>query len=75
MGNVNQLQFVQRRRSVFEGLFLEIGSRKYNDACGLRSLFPHQHYAGIDMPAGDDVDLVIDLTRPPQIIDRRTNML
>ncbi|MEE9212986.1 MAG: hypothetical protein V3U29_10060 [Phycisphaeraceae bacterium] len=54
---------------MFEGPFLEIGSRKYNDACSLRSLFPHQHYVGINMPAGDDVDLVIDLTRPFDEID------
>lgn len=63
MGDVNQFHFIQQRIDEFSGPYLEIGSRNYGSTQDLRSFFASsEKYVGIDMLAGDGVDLVLDLT-------------
>jgi SAM-dependent methyltransferase len=69
MGDRNQLLFVKQNASLFEGPFLEIGSRDYGDTQNLRALFaPRGHYIGIDALEGAGVDRVLDLTQPIETI-------
>ncbi|VVT31685.1 methyltransferase domain-containing protein [Rhizobium sp. EC-SD404] len=69
MGDRNQLLFVERNASHFDGPFLEIGSRDYGDTQNLRALFaPKGDYIGIDALEGAGVDRVVDLTQPMETI-------
>jgi len=69
MGSPNQLDLVQRHRDLFQPPYLEVGSRDYGTTQNLRALFPDDEYVGIDMLAGDGVDLVLDLTHDFDHVD------
>jgi hypothetical protein len=62
MGDLNQLEFVRRHTAELQGPVLEIGSKDYGTTQDLRALFPDADYTGVDLAAGDGVDLVLDLT-------------
>ena len=70
MGHKNHQLFIDSNKNIFRGPFLEIGSRDYGTTVDLRALFPGEKYVGIDMSEGKGVDLVLDLTRPFEEIDR-----
>lgn len=70
MGDINQYRFIHQRAGEFAGPYLEIGSKNYGSTQDLRSLFAGRGtYVGIDMAAGEGVDLVLDMTRDFDEID------
>lgn len=70
MGDVNQLRFVAEAEDVLSGPFLEIGAKNYGNTQDLRPLFAERgEYVGVDMAAGDGVDIVVDLTQPFDTVD------
>jgi len=73
MGEINQYEFVKSRTEIFNGPFLEVGSRDYGSTPNLRELFPEETYVGLDMSEGKSVDLVLDLTLPFDQIDNALN--
>jgi SAM-dependent methyltransferase len=63
MGDVNQYSYVKSNSDVFEGPFLETGSKDYGNTQDLRSLFKDRgEYIGCDMLSGKGVDIVQDFT-------------
>lgn len=65
MGDPNQFAWVSRNRELLAGPVLEIGSRHYapESSEDYRSLCDGLGYVGVDLSAGDNVDVVLDLTR------------
>jgi len=62
MGHVSQLTYLERFMPAVNGPILEIGSKDYGNTATFRAAYPGQEYIGVDMEAGKDVDLVVDLT-------------
>jgi hypothetical protein len=64
MGDSNQLEWVRTNRHLARSPILEIGSRHYSpqSAIDYRNLFSGMEYVGVDMSAGDNVDLIVDFT-------------
>jgi hypothetical protein len=74
MGSTNQLLFIEKHAAKLEGPFLEVGSKDYGNTQDLRSRFRGQgEYVGVDMEEGPGVDLVLDLTKPFDKINRQLN--
>ncbi|MBN2588506.1 MAG: class I SAM-dependent methyltransferase [Sedimentisphaerales bacterium] len=70
MGDINQLTFIKEHLDKFSGPFLEVGSKDYGTTQDLRSLFKSKaEYTGLDMEAGQGVDIVLDLTNDFKKID------
>ena len=63
MGDVNQLTYLKRLMPSVSGPILEIGSKDYGSTSSFREFYPDHEYVGIDMEAGKNVDLVVDLTQ------------
>jgi len=63
MGDVNQLTYLKRVMPSVEGPVLEIGSKDYGSTSSFRDFYAGREYVGIDMEAGKNVDLVVDLTQ------------
>lgn len=72
MGDVNQYRWVERHRARLRPPALEIGSRHYakETSSDFRSLCAAHEYLGVDMSAGDNVDLVVDFTQSFVEVDR-----
>jgi len=71
MGDVNQLLFVQKHAEHLRGPYLEVGSRDYGSTQDLESVLVHgDTYVRLDMQDGPRVDVVADLTKPFEEIDR-----
>jgi SAM-dependent methyltransferase len=70
MGYKNHELFIRQHKEKFRGPFLEIGAKDYGSTVNLRAIFPGETYVGIDMEDGNGVDLVFDLTRPFDEIDK-----
>ena len=62
MGDVNQLSYLKRFMPRVTGPILEIGSKDYGSTSSFRDFYPGCEYVGVDMEAGKNVDLVVDLT-------------
>jgi hypothetical protein len=64
MGDANQYRWVEKHRDRLRDPMLEIGSRHYAAATSsdFRGLCRGHSYVGVDMLAGDNVDLVVDFT-------------
>ena len=62
MGDVNQLTYLKRYMPAVSGPVLEVGSKDYGSTSSFRDHYAGQEYVGIDMEAGKNVDLVVDLT-------------
>ncbi|NMG04232.1 class I SAM-dependent methyltransferase [Azoarcus taiwanensis] len=60
---------MERNKALFKGPFLEVGSRDYGSTEKIRTSFPGETYVGVDMQAGEGVDLVVDLTMPFSDVD------
>lgn len=69
MGDLNQLSYMKENINLFEGPFLEVGSKDYGSTQNLRDFFLEGKYVGVDISAGDGVDVVLDLTAPFSEID------
>lgn len=61
MGDSNQTAYLKRHVPKLEGPVLEIGSKDYGNTASFRDYFVGNEYVGIDMAAGKNVDLVLDL--------------
>ena len=71
MGDINQLTFIKEYIDKFDGPFLEVGSKDYGTTQDLRSLFKSRgEYIGLDMEAGQGVDIVLNLTDEFSKIDK-----
>ena len=69
MGDLNQLDFIKKNIKKFKEPYLEIGTR-YSLTREIRKLFPNSEYIGIDMEDGPEVDVILDLTRNFNIVDK-----
>lgn len=70
MGSVNQLEIIRRQIGDFSAPHLEVGSKAYDDVDRVRMIFANEKdFVGIDMLEGENVDFVIDLTRPFAEVD------
>lgn len=65
MGDHNQVVFLKTHVPTVDGPVLEIGSKQYGSTSSFRDFYKGHEYVGIDMEAGEGVDLVVDLTKPP----------
>ena len=63
MGDINQLTYLKRVMPSVDGPVLEIGSKDYGSTSSFRDFYRVPEYVGIDMEAGKNVDLVVDLTQ------------
>jgi len=63
MGDVNQLTYLKRVMPSVEGPVLEIGAKDYGSTSSFRDFYAGREYVGVDMEAGKNVDLVVDLTQ------------
>lgn len=63
MGDVNQFTYLRHRVPRVGGPVLEVGSRDYGSTTSFRDLYAGVEYVGLDMSAGEGVDVVADLTR------------
>ncbi len=63
MGDRNQLTFLEEHARLFDGPYLEVGSKNYGSTQDLRTRFAGD-YVGVDMETGPGVDAVCDLTQP-----------
>lgn len=71
MGSENQFIFAKKHFKLFDGPFLEIGSKDYGNTQDLRGLFsPKGDYTGIDMSEGKGVEMVVDLTEDFEVLDK-----
>lgn len=76
MGDVNDQIYIQNQMSHFEGPYLEVGSKDYGNTQDIKSLFPKtERYLGIDMEEGPRVDIVLDLTKRMDEIDKKLEKL
>jgi SAM-dependent methyltransferase len=64
MGDFNQYAWIKNNKSLIKGPVLEIGSRFYDDTTSInyRRLCEGMEYIGIDVSAGNNVDIVADFT-------------
>lgn len=62
MGDNNQLFFLKRHAPRANGPVLEIGSKDYGSTADFRSSYREVPYTGLDLAAGNNVDVVQDLT-------------
>src|SRR3954468_3412896 len=63
MGDVNQLTYLKRVMPSVDGPVLEIGSKDYGSTSSFRDFYRAPEYVGVDMEAGKNVDVVVDLTQ------------
>ena len=63
MGDLNQLLYARAVFHDFGGKVLEIGSKDYGNTQPFREVFRNTDYVGVDLEAGKNVDLVVDLER------------
>jgi len=71
MGDINQFEFVKRHRAILSSPVLEVGARDYGSGQDYRDLFTGaERYVTTDMLAGDSVEVVVDLTRPFEVVDQ-----
>ena len=74
MGDENQFTYVRSLADDLAGPYLEVGSKNYGSTQDLRSLFSAKGtYVGVDMEAGNGVDVVLDMTRDFDEVDAGLN--
>jgi hypothetical protein len=73
MGDVNQYHWVEKHRARVRGPVLEIGSRHYAESVSndFRALCGGHDYVGVDMSAGNNVDMVVDFTQDFVRVDQQ----
>jgi len=71
MGDVNQLLFIETHAQELFGPYLEVGSKDYGSTQDLQSVLVNRdRHVRVDQEAGERVDVVLDLTRPFEEVDR-----
>jgi SAM-dependent methyltransferase len=71
MGDVNQLLFIEKHAEELFGPYLEVGSKDYGSTQDLESVLVNGgEHVRVDLEAGERVDVVLDLTRPFEEVDR-----
>jgi hypothetical protein len=75
MGDLNQLNWVARNKDLIKGPILEVGARHYGSSVSVsyRSICPSLEFVGVDMSAGENVDIVVDFTADIDEVSRRLN--
>ena len=63
MGDTNQLAYLKRLMPSASGPVIEVGSKDYGNTSSFRDFYAGCEYIGIDMEPGNNVDLVVDLTK------------
>jgi SAM-dependent methyltransferase len=63
MGDANQLIFLKRHMPSVSGPVLEVGSKEYGSTSSFRKFYSRSEYVGVDLEAGENVDMVVDLTK------------
>jgi hypothetical protein len=73
VGNINQLNWIQKNIELVKGPILEIGSKQYDQesTVNYKELFTGYEYLGIDLQDGKNVDLVLDLTDDTSTIQKK----
>ena len=71
MGDKNQMMFVARHAPLLQEPILEVGSKNHGNTPDYRAMLRVTDYTGVDMEAGPNVDLTLDLTMDFSDIDRR----
>lgn len=72
MASENVGEWISRNAKFASGTVLEVGSRRFGEYLDFRALLPHlSDFTGVDLEAGDNVDVVVDLTRPFAEIDAK----
>lgn len=73
MGHVNQYEWVRSHREYIREPVLEVGSRHYAPQASIdyRGLCKDGRYLGVDMSEGANVDLVIDFSDDPQVVEKK----
>ena len=69
MGDLNQIDFIKKNIQKFQAPYLEIGSR-YGLTQEIRKLFSNSEYIGIDMEGVPGVDVVLDLAKNFEFVDK-----
>lgn len=70
MASENVGKWVADNGRFAKGAVLEVGSRRFGEYLDFRALLPHlSDFTGVDLEAGDNVDVVTDLTRPFNEVD------
>lgn len=71
MGDTNQLAWVTRNRDLITAPVVEVGSRHYaaDSSSDYRSLCAGLGYVGVDLSAGQNVDIVMDMSGDFSAID------
>ncbi|MHA1539868.1 MAG: methyltransferase domain-containing protein [Alphaproteobacteria bacterium] len=74
MGDQNQVDFLLKHHPEIEGPVLEIGSKQYPKTfiSSFRDHVKNAEYIGLDMSAGDGVDIVCDLTKKEDVFSKLT---
>ena len=72
MGDLSQLDFIKKNIKKFKEPYLEIGTR-YSLIWEIRKLFSNSEYIGVDMENGPEVDVVLDLTKDFNIVEKILN--
>ncbi|MCV6636152.1 class I SAM-dependent methyltransferase [Candidatus Albibeggiatoa sp. nov. NOAA] len=70
MGDINQKLYLQNFVKNVNGPILEIGSKDYGNTQNFRDMFPNNEYTGIDLSDGKGVDLVLDLTKTTEPLNK-----
>jgi hypothetical protein len=71
MGSINDLHFIKKYRHLIKGPILEVENKDYGNTQQLRSLFPSFKYIGVDLEKGKGVNLVLDLTKRFDFINKK----
>jgi SAM-dependent methyltransferase len=63
MGDSNQFKILIDNVPTVSGKVLEIGSKNYGNTTSFRDHYTRNEYVGLDLEAGDGVDVIVDLTK------------
>lgn len=70
MGDRNQELLIKKLVPSFEGPILEIGSKDYGSTYSIRKENPDVEYMGVDLEAGPNVDMVLDIETQSEYLDQ-----
>lgn len=63
MGDINQIFYLKKFMPEVDGPIVEIGSKDYGNTSTFRDHYCNNEYVGVDMEEGENVDVIIDLTK------------
>jgi SAM-dependent methyltransferase len=73
VGNNNQFNWIDRNRELVKPPILEVGSKQYDQesTVNYKELFKGYDYLGIDLQAGENVDIAVDLTQDFNLVSKK----